>query len=1005
VIQRALAWLAVIVATAIYDVRGEGFVHIRSETMAYDWVMDPSSGRLFAAVGAKSKPGAVVEYDSANGKELRRFPVGPRPYQMLIKGGTLVVSIRQGTALEFIDLKANKHTGRLRIDEEFPRTLFASQADNGIVFAICGEGDSTWEDKLFKVDLKTQKVVSNSPLDDWDDFAISRDGKSLVTHDSWHLSLNELDEDSVSIKTIRKFEIRRSGRLRAGPGYLWIAGGNVWPHGISVGKPVKRKPFEDEPEPRNEGAFQPMQSFPTPLLAVHQNRDLALGLKTDKYFRDLGEELVVKVFSFSTGKEIGQISLGKPGEDSDDFTPDRDYNSKIHPDATDLKIDSSRELALLDRGNDAYIIDLKKLDVEVGPMVLLDLPSSHSTKVGTPVRIPLRLTDGKLGSSATFALSSRPAGGKIDGTDFVWTPSADEIGQQQVTVSATVGGVTATANIGLIVEAPSVEFDSEISSFQMNPKGNQALVVQTTTDEKETISVVDLEAQKVLIKKDLEHKLTSYAWIGDKIICAFSNSGESKNWVEILDPESLSTVADKSYADPIRSLLATPQGWVAIRSKEGDLIVDGDLEEVPGFESINQYFIVTKLGQKNTYSYGRLVSKSPPRSRTDRVAPVYAPLNGGFRIGNFVTDPASGEVLWNVPHAQDRNGVYPTCWGRSVSNGILWGLNRKQIYSGQDMIALPGIPATAYTVRKLRRESGSTELDLSLVVRDLDGLKQLDPIRLIKGGSADQESEEWDDFRYDNRITSVRKPRLQASESRVCLAEGERLFTVDLRPDDLAKFSAPLHFRDDVQIPEVDIDGAATTFKLKTEGGGGEVNYRLFEPVDGVTIDAQSGEVTVDGKSIWTKARPLFEAAKPSGFRISAGGVWLNLSIVAKDEEGASDYFPVALRMALPDRFAAIARAVEIITYHGGLDSEALNKSMSDAETKIAELIAATDGFGSQVESLHSARSEPGAEPEEKVEPEVPAQAEQRKGGNLMLGLLGCVLVGAVGVVLGKRSG
>ncbi len=58
-------------------------VHIQLDGKVRDWVMDETTGRVFASVAMEGE-GAVLEFDPATGKELRRFAVGVDPFSLFI---------------------------------------------------------------------------------------------------------------------------------------------------------------------------------------------------------------------------------------------------------------------------------------------------------------------------------------------------------------------------------------------------------------------------------------------------------------------------------------------------------------------------------------------------------------------------------------------------------------------------------------------------------------------------------------------------------------------------------------------------------------------------------------------------------------------------------------------------------------------------------------------------------------------------------------------------------
>ena len=228
-----LATLLVTSLSCFARASGQDVGGVASTVTVSDWVVHPSSGRVFASALDGDQ---VIEYSTSG--EVRRFSVGSHPDELLLKGDQLIVGCSKSPSLHVIDLKTNQSIGVVKLSGKGPYALFCSKAEDNYVYCICNPGTAWWDGQVFQVDMRTMKVRRQVKVQPWGQshpmhVAMSADGKWIVPDARGHSSPSGADLMKVDSETLTFTQVRdyhsSFGPITAGPlNRFWMLGNHLY---------------------------------------------------------------------------------------------------------------------------------------------------------------------------------------------------------------------------------------------------------------------------------------------------------------------------------------------------------------------------------------------------------------------------------------------------------------------------------------------------------------------------------------------------------------------------------------------------------------------------------------------------------------------------------------------------------------------------------------------------------------------------------------------------------
>ncbi len=822
--------------------RGEQFVNIAEEADVSDWLLDESSGRIFAAVRGNDD---VVEFSPESGKEVRRWRVAQRPRQIVIKGHRLVVSADEvGLGLLcVINLQSNEIEGQIALGGKNPAGLCCSKADNPSVYVFCDTAPGSA--RIVQADIVGRRIQNRVPCDRWvvmEPFcaAMSADGRYLVTQGENVVQLLEVDETKGTLQS--KFSRRNPfGPVAAGPASrFWVIGKTLLPPNLVHGEP-------------NWTSLTGIRDFGGSPVAIHPTLDLVVHTGVDPvetYQPDFQPALIFETFS----KASPPISVPLPTAENEK------YKAWSYAFSSTLQFDARRNRVLFGLGNHAHVLDMSQLDLPSEPLLLLQAPSFVSGRIGQPIRIPLQPTNPALLPVTKYALDSELQGVAVDeeGT-LVWTPTAADVGLHQVKITATAGESKDEVELEFRIVMPTVDLGAIAQQLVVDRAGHRALVAVRAPDQDNfdhstaELLLVDLKDLRILARHDLGGKFVSMHLTDRAVYLAEHESP----FFEVLKLDDLSPVQRVQLNHPVGGFgtLAPNRLIVGMvnhanrhdRSKEIAVYDEETLEkvDVAGLDAANTSFSRYSFSGEDSFSEADLV----------------VPLDDGVYFAGLVLDPVDLRpqflyrcegipgVYVNVSRSNDDQATpkAPGPWGRHVyHDGILaaddWVASWKSTSAG----VLRRFPV-AVRVRKSREDNPHGEMpiiDLTLEFRELTAGGLHKSVRLWK---REQQNSHEDD-------SDTGTPMLGVGNETIAVAYLDRLLVTRVPEEQLADVARPLRFLPK-QEPLKTTVGEQVSMALEATGGEGKKTFEMLADLPGLALDEDSGKLTVDTTATWEFAK------------------------------------------------------------------------------------------------------------------------------------------------------
>ncbi len=477
---------------------------ITPEKPVRQWVVEEATGRIFASMPTAD---AVVEFDPATGKELRRLAIKGSPAEMVLKGHWLVAACPKSAALALIDLKENKVSGTVSLSGSGIRDLFCSKADNPYVYALCDPNaggipagnvpinpGTVTAHSLVRVDLKRKEAfpvasaASGSNL--WIQqnllpAAMARDGQRLLVcwYNGGFTNAGGLFDVAEGAGTFQQLPFGING-VR---GYGAVTTAGRW---WTVGNCL----FPMEPGP-------PLRTFAGSPVAIHPALDLAASLQES--------QLVLQTFSAAeTLKEI-DLPDAPVAEGPQPGVPARGPGAAGPPAtaATEtVQYDLAGGRVFCGLASKGYVVGLANLGVKIPHRLELVIPSRMMAAVGKTTRVPLATNAVAGGAQPEFTLDSPSPFAKIEGSNLVLAPSLAQLGTHEVAVKASQGDLSDQVTLSIRVEVPSVNLGFFIRGMTVDRQQKGAVAwgpsaaggAAASADSPMDFALIDLASQKVV---------------------------------------------------------------------------------------------------------------------------------------------------------------------------------------------------------------------------------------------------------------------------------------------------------------------------------------------------------------------------------------------------------------------------------------------------------------------------------------------------------------------------
>lgn len=780
------------------------------------------SGRIFAAVKSTD---SVIEYD-LNGDEVRKHAVEPEPTEMIVKGDFLVVGCQKSSSFSVINLKTNKVVGKIDLAGKGPYALFCSKVDNGFVYGISNTGSAWWDGEVFQADLKTMKVRKRVKVQQWGQshavhVAMSADGNWIIPDARGQSSpsgadLMRVDETECTFTQVRDHH-SSFGQIQAGPANrYWTLGNKLYPLDMKAS----------------------VRNFTGTPVAIHPSYDLVASFTPSSLnFEKFSDAKSLKKQAMSFTSEPPKKTSGRRSRSS---------NSPFAKSQVLVGFNSKGSHAVAAAGKFCRIVDLKELDIPLKPLLMLDVPTVVEAKIDEAIRIPLRLTNSKLARKVKLELVRGPEGAKITGNQLVWTPTSRHIGRHSAKVTAKLDDTLDEVTFDLNVKAAKMELNFNVTGIHLDQKGEYAIAwgkkivkpkngrgssSHSSNSGSDEVAILDLKSQTVVVQKPLAAGVQS-AIIQQPYAFLVPKSGNV-----------LFRFSSKTLGDSKRMFLKDKCVGVSTFTKNQVCTITGDHNYVMTLvDPETMKSTGTKaMGYSHNYRNGITgIRQASPgliefqSKLLDKETGYVAVMESNPGLKSLVKVQAS-----NAMHSHQMRDYPRKMFGRYLTRNSIMSASGSAISQAQNkaVYSNPYHPV-AFAIRSESKSSGRTyELK-----------NYLETLSLVDGEVLD--SRVFDVSNNRNSHSSYNNSRkFFPFKDKVVYIKQNELFSIPLDPASMKSAPLPLHFPI-TKTPTLGVD-KPQTISLKAIGGKGKLDHQLVTEYEGLSVDSDSGMVTIDTPLIW----------------------------------------------------------------------------------------------------------------------------------------------------------
>ncbi len=911
-------------AVALSDVAasqssGKEAVVIRAGEEVSDWLLDESSGRVFASLGKRDE---VVEFSSETGEEVRRWKVGQKPRQMVIKGRRLVVSVAEGSsALCVVNLESNEVEGQIALGSRNPIGLCCSKADIPLVYAFCDTASGF--SQMLQVDIVNRRLRNRVSCDFWEVrdprlATMSADGRHLLVEGEpspTGLALMKVDEEKATFVG-QIYYHDTFGSLVADPcGRYWLVNGELAPLNL----------LPSGPKATNLLDFHGIRRFSGLPGAIHPELDLVVSVD---FYRSYSTRLVFE--TLGTGQRLTEVSLPLESGEGDDPSGFRSRDTRT------LQFDAERRRVFCARFEQACLVDMASLNLPAKPRLVLQVPGEVSVTFGQTLKIPLVLNNPSLLPRTEFQVVSDLNEITIDDEkNLVWKPTAADVGIRRVKLTATAPECKDELELDIRVEWPTIELGALVRRMVVSREGRWAALTvrppgQRPITDKELL-LVDLQESRVAARRTLRKPLGAFHVTSRAVYVAPLGSAVFYAW----SLDDLSTGGRGELPDEIRTLATPATDRLAVETASGIAVFDeSTLERVGGAaESLMRESAPVATWNPNEIALASRLNEGMYFSGIVLDCETFTPQML-FRCPGI---PAVGDpLLASSRHSSGR--ACPKLWSRQVeSEGLYSNSDRIANWTSAESFLSQDFPLVLSVRQASKRNPGRGQsiAELALELRDLVQGAPSRSLTLL-------ERPLWIPLHLAGH--AAENPLITSAGTTAVVAYLDKLFVVPLTPEWLDQLPQPLRFIPKQDRLEANV-GDTVTLQFRTTGGQGATTFELLSKLPGLALDPATGRLEVDTAAVWKFGRSQLEtllgekdtdgaraqlAASQAVYRSIFGKeteelpLAVNLRLAVSDQQGHSDRFACQLvLLAGHEEIApllAAAGETQTLTDESGLD-------------------------------------------------------------------------------------
>lgn len=476
--------------------------------------------------------------------------------------------------------------------------------------------------------------------------------------------------------------------------------------------------------------------------------------------------------------------------------------------------------------NHVFIQSLDAMNIPPEPRMVVRVDPPSQAIVGRELNIPFRVPDKACG----VELRESPEGMKIDREALTWTPDESQVGPVRFTLRISQGTVERLQTYELQIYRDNHDIGFVPLDIAFNADGSTAVAwtgdPKRAADGYSRLVLLDLKQRKTLAVRDLTYTVGLAAVDGKRVYVVPAQADR----IEALGLNDLSLQTFSFTSVPVSRLTPVSSGILLASARDVNLtysLPDLKLREtafsrtLPGQKGLRDHDCVRHFGN-GWYGAGCLFGADP-----DKPAMLVEPLG-----------------LCSLRRQNAPRFPVPVPWSRTITQGVLVTSTgqRVALLDKGSTIFLDDYPVAVTATSSV---SPGRQVSVNLVFRQL---VTGEPVRTISLARDLPCASFGCD--YDHPPGPL---NLGAFGSTVYVRLGDRLFSYTLDRESLARFPYPFELQPLKEVPKLSPD-KPTEIPSRIRGGAPPFAFALKDGQPGVSIDPETGVVTVDGPSLSPKA-------------------------------------------------------------------------------------------------------------------------------------------------------
>jgi hypothetical protein len=615
--------------------------------------------------------------------------------------------------------------------------------------------------------------------------------------------------------------------------------------------------------------------------------------------------------------------------------------------------DTAGNRVVVASGNRSLLVPLKDLKVTEEPMLLASVDVPSEAFVGEPLQIPVK----PVSAQTTVELKDGPVGMKLVKGVLTWTPGLENLGRTFFALKFSAQGTDRTQTFSLDTTRRFIALGFVPSRIAVSPSGRYVVAwsprardliegpvsVSRESPDQARVAVVDLTKGKVVADKRPLYQINALAVDDQGVYVAPARSLA----LDHLKLEDLSTVRRITAPQSITQLTPISPKLLAVSTDTGVVLYSLPDLKPAGAEMPVATALATLAMTLPSYRQTTVPDGEPGPCSISRVAEgwfvggwVLAPdLSKARREAQGLGLPALTDHLPPLPASRL---TPPAPWGRVINSEATltttFGQPLARLQVGNlarwQWTILDVYPVAAtlnsgkssdltlvYNPRAGMDLPGRTIDAFTLTLSELTAGKRIDQIPLTAGRRSETVT--------DDDLVGLTACLVPVGNKIVAIVR-DRLMVLSLDAELLKKCAPPLEFVPPADILTVSLN-EPTPIAHKLRGGTGPYTFSLIGERPGISIEPNTGVVTVNGPALvkpaanviaqyngWavepgSRSRgpvtetslPLlasqvkqrfqqFTGRKPAGIPVS---IPLNVTVIDKDHQEASIRYDVILEV------------------------------------------------------------------------------------------------------------